>query len=214
MNTASALARRHDPQLPYTRAIQEALGDIDEAERVATFVASDETVDRYGDIVSVDGWDLTNFRKNPVVLWMHSQWNPIGKASVKIEGGQLLATIRFYDAGDSKLADDLWKLVKKRQLRGVSVGFTVPSEDDVEPIRDENDRLTGFRFLRQELLEISLVSVPANPNALQIARSMGLPPELIQAALPLDALVQAEQLKYRQRLAELRLAGIAASAPR
>jgi HK97 family phage prohead protease len=215
MTALEALARRKDSSEPYMRGFTEALTDIQEDDRTATFVASDETVDRYGDIVSVDGWDLKNFRRNPVFLWMHSQYQPIGQVKkIGVENKQLLATVRFFDAGDSKMADDLWKLVKKRKLRAVSVGFTVKGDEDIETIRDADERITGFRFLRQELLELSLVSVPANPNALQVARSLGLPDDLISQALPLDALVRDEQVKARQRLARLRLGNINSRAPR
>lgn len=215
MTALEAIARRAEPDEPHRRDFTEALQDINDDDRTATFVASDETVDRYGDVVSVKGWDLTNFRRNPVFLWMHSQWAPIGNVKkIGIENEKLIATVRFFDPGDSKQADDLWKLVKKRKLRAVSVGFTVKSDDDIEPIRDENDTVTGFRFLRQELLELSLVSVPANPNALQVARSLGLPDDLIRQALPLDAVVREKQLEFRQRAMRARLAGIKHSAPR
>jgi len=215
MKAAEALARRADENQPQVRSFTEALTDISDEDRTATFIASDETVDRYGDIVSVKGWDLKNFRANPVFLWMHSQYNPIGKVKkIGVEGDKLLAQVRFFDAGDSKTADDLWKLVKKRLLRAVSVGFTVKSDDDIEPIRDENERVTGYRFLRQELLELSLVSVPANPNALNVARSMEIPGDLLAKALPLDALVTAQQVQARQDWARLRLRGLQVTAPR
>jgi len=215
MNATEALARRVDKEGAYVRGFTEALTEVSDEERTATFIASDETVDRYGDIVSVKGWDLANFRRNPVFLWMHSQFQPIGKVKkIGVEGDKLIATVRFFDQGDSKTADDLWRLVKKKLLRAVSVGFTVKGDEDIEPIRDENDRVTGFRFLRQELLELSLVSVPANPNALQLARSFGTPDELVRQALPLDALVQKEQVERRQSWARLRLAGLISRAPR
>src|SRR5262245_50462177 len=137
-----------------------------------------------------DGWDLKAFRRNPVFLWMHSQDRPIGTVKpIEVVDGKLMATVKFYDAGDSALSDYLWRLVKKRKLNAVSVGFTVKDADGYEAIRDENDRVTGYRFLNQELLELSLVAVPANPNALQVARSLGLPDDVIREALPLDASV-------------------------
>ena len=215
MTAREALARRNEGREPFRQHHVDALQTVTEDDRTATFVASDETVDRYGDVVSLDGWDLSNFRRNPVFLWMHSQYQPIGRVKkIGVEGDKLLATVKFFDKGDSKTADDLWQLVKKRHLRAVSVGFTVPTEKDMEPIRDDSDRITGWRFLRQELLELSLVSVPANPNALQVARSMGLPDELIHAALPLDALVREDQQAARRRLAALDYAGMKAATPR
>lgn len=209
------LAKQLDNAEPLLATRAEALADIVEEDRTARFIASDATVDRYGDVVEPRGWDLANFRRNPVFLWMHSQYQPIGTIKkIGVEDGALMATVRFYDPGDSKIADDLWRLVKKKKLRAVSVGFTVKGAEDYEYIRDDADRVTGIRYLRQELLELSLVSVPANPNALQVARSMGLPDELIRQALPLDASIVEQHLQMQRRLSALRLAGITKSAPR
>jgi len=216
MDEPVTIVRRFDLALPTLKDHAEEKGaDIHEEERVARFIASDETTDRYGDVVMQDGWDLKAYRRNPVFLWMHNQDKPIGTVRpIEVADGKLMATVKFYDPGDSALSDYLWRLVKKRKLNAVSVGFTVKSASDYEPILDENERKTGYRFLSQELLELSLVAVPANPNALQVARTMGLPDELIREALPMDASVRDEQLKWRQRLMALRLAGINSSAPR
>ena len=45
------------------------------------FTGSDETIDRDGEIIKVDGWQLANYKKNPVILWGHNHSIPaIGKA--------------------------------------------------------------------------------------------------------------------------------------
>jgi len=41
------------------------------AERILTFLATDETPDRAGDIVRVDGGDVKRFMQNPVFLVQH-----------------------------------------------------------------------------------------------------------------------------------------------
>lgn len=195
------------------RAAELAVDSDDE--RTIKFVASDETVDRYGDVVSADGWRLGPFRKNPIFLWQHNYNAPIGNVdSIAVEGSRLMAVVRFAAAGVSTLADQAWALVKARVLRAVSVGFTVASEKDIEPIRDKDERVTGYRYLKQELLELSLVSVPANPNALAVARSLDLPPEFIRSALPLDASVIARQAETRRRIQAIRVAGLRHSSPR
>ena len=43
------------------------------------FVLSDETVDRMGEIITADGWELDNFKKNPIALFNHNSNFPIGK---------------------------------------------------------------------------------------------------------------------------------------
>ena len=187
----------------------------DDNERTIRFIASDETVDRYGDVVSVKGWQLANYKKNPIFLWGHDYAAPIGRVTkIGVEDNKLMATAKFAAEGASEFIDSLWKLVRENILRSVSVGFTVESGDDYEAIRDADNRVTGTHFLRQELLEISLVSVPANPSALLVARGLGLSPEFMKRTLHADALVQEEHRSFRRRLDALRLAGLNAHAPR
>ena len=44
--------------------------------RIIQFVGTDETKDRQGDVLAMEGWDLKNFKKNPVFLWAHNYVNP------------------------------------------------------------------------------------------------------------------------------------------
>lgn len=187
------------------------------AERTIRFVASDETVDRYGDVISSEGWQLKHFAKNGPFLWAHDHEAPIGEIKkVEVVGKRLLATARFASEGVSDLADKLWRLVQDKVLRAFSVGFTVGNVrgKDYEPIYDDEEMVTGYRYLTPELLEISLVSVPANPNALALARAANIPDSLIRQALPLDASVKERQEKARIEIQRVRLRGIQISAPR
>lgn len=131
-----------------------------------TFVLSDATVDRYGDVVEPDGWDLGNFRKNPIALFNHNSDAPIGHwESVRIAGGKLVGKLVMAAEGTSVRIDELRRLIDQGILRATSVGF-MPKE------RAENKDTGGYRFTRQELMEVSLVSVPANPNAVRLAKSL------------------------------------------
>jgi len=156
------------------------VGDKDS--RVLRFVASTEDEDRDGDIIRADGWDVGNFLKNPVQLWAHNMrvdHPPIGK-TVKLEvgNGRLINEVDFFMAGDFELA----RLALKAHLAGVgaeSVGFRPVKATER---RDGQGRLMGFEFQEQELLEISSVPVPSNPNALLAATQKGLlKPEEAQA---------------------------------
>ena len=143
------------------------------------FVLSDATVDRYGDIVEARGWDLRNFKRNPIALFGHSASFPIGTwSNVRVEGGKLLARLNLAARGTSQRLDELIGLVEQGILRAVSVGFR-PVE--WEPI-DKDKPYGGQRYTKQELLETSLVSVPANPAAIALARSLHLSPETITLA--------------------------------
>lgn len=143
------------------------------------FVLSDATVDRYGDIVDPKGWDLKNFKKNPIALFGHSNDFPIGTwDNIRIEGGKLVAKLKLASRGTSQRIDELIGLVEQGVLRAVSVGFR-PLE--AEPI-DRDKPYGGQRYTKQELLETSLVSVPANPAALAVAKSLNLSDETMSMA--------------------------------
>lgn len=185
---------------------------IDEESRSVRFIASDESVDRYGDIVR-SSWNLAPFKKNPVFLWNHSYGvPPIGTVEpVEVIGKRLVATTKFAAAGVSEFADQLFRLVRAKVLRAVSVGFTV-NPDQVQRIEDDDGAWTGgYIYNEPELLEISLVAVPANPKALAVGRALGVPADVIERAMP-DALVLEHQRKlFAAQLAiranELRLYG-------
>lgn len=143
------------------------------------FVLSDETVDRMGDVVSVDGWVLANFKKNPIALFGHSSSFPIGTwSNIRVEAGKLIAKLNLAARGTSARLDELISLVEQGILRAVSVGF-IPLKS--EPI-DEKRPYDGMRFIKQELLETSLVSVPANPAAIALAKSLNISDETMSLA--------------------------------
>jgi phage head maturation protease len=147
--------------------------------RSIRFVASDESVDRYGDIIRADGWKLDNFKKNPVLLFGHNSRDlPIGKVSeVGVVGKQLEATAEFMPEGMSDFADDVWRAVDAGFLNAVSVGFLPLSDPNYIYADDDPAQKgwpVGYEFIDQELLELSVVPVPANPQALAVARSLAL----------------------------------------
>jgi len=141
-------------------------------------VASDESPDRYGDIIRVSGWDLANYQKNPIVLFGHSARDPVGTADVHVVGKKLVADITLGPPGTTPMIDAVRALVEAKILKAVSVGFQ-PTKEPNE-IKDENNKWTGgYEWVGQELLENSIVSIPANPNALTLARSFS--PEIRRA---------------------------------
>ena len=185
------------------------------------FVISTDEVDRHGDIVSAGGWRLDAFRRNPVVLWAHDYRFPVVGRVVElwsdtqaapdgpaVSVGRLLARVRF---AATPFAQQVAGLYRGGYQRGVSVGF--------RPLRYEERResrtgaFLGVRYLEQELLEVSLVPVPSNREAL--SRSEGaadvLPAEtgggdglagelagLLREALPEASLGASSLLKWRR----------------
>jgi HK97 family phage prohead protease len=141
------------------------------------FVLSDGSVDRHGDIVVQDGLDLAPFKKNPVALFQHDHSAPVGVwSNLRRVGDQLLGTFSPVAQGTSRVADIARSLLAQGVLRAVSISFIGKEKVFLEP--------RGVKFVTSELLEVSLVTVGANPNALMIAKSLNMTDEEIQKYLP------------------------------
>jgi HK97 family phage prohead protease len=133
--------------------------ESEDKDRQFTFTISDPTVDRSNDTIAINGWQLGSYSKNPIVLWAHAgALLPIGR-SVKlwVEGNKLRAAMQLAPKEANADPESVYQLIKLGFLRAASVGFL--------PIRyelsDKPDRKFGID-LQQELLEWSVVSVPAN----------------------------------------------------
>jgi HK97 family phage prohead protease len=135
-------------------------------ERALDVIASTAALDSYGEIVMQD-WDLTRYAKNPVVFFGHdSRGLPVGKAeNVRVEEGRLLATLKFVDAKANPFAEQVWESIKQGALSAVSVGFRAGAVHMIDLDGKQVAALTG-----NELLEISVVGIPANPEAVALAR--------------------------------------------
>lgn len=153
-------------------------------EREVGIIASTAELARDGHIIEQSGINLTNYRKNPVVLWNHDvDQPPVGVCTaVGLQNGSLAARIEFAPAGASNLADEICGLVKAGIVRGVSIGF---DPIDGEPLNPAKPR-GGMRVTKCELFEISFCNVPVDTRALVVARSFSSRPGALEMlrALP------------------------------
>jgi HK97 family phage prohead protease len=101
---------------------------------------------------------------NGIVLFNHDVTEPIGRCIPQMDGAVLAGRIDFAPAGVSSTADRVCGLVKSGVLSGISIGF---NPDTVSPSRDRNGY---YRVSRAVLLEVSVVSVGADPGAMITAR--------------------------------------------
>ena len=172
----------------YTKALIEKAdnGEI-------TAIASTAVEDRQGEIVEVEGWDLKDFKANPVILWGHDHSQlPIGKATKTwVEGtgkkAKLMTKIAFQEV--TELGRAVKQLVSDGVLRTLSVGF-MPVDAD------------GNRFTKQKLLEISVVNVPANPQAMMLGykslKDNGFDDETItKAGIPVAVMDRLSEIEKR-----------------
>lgn len=120
-------------------------------------IGSTGIIDRQGESVNPQGWQLDNYMKNPVVLYAHDYSSlPIGKAiKVEIKNNQLVFDIQF---ANTEMGRAVFQLYKDKILNAFSVGFAVK--------RYGIAGTDPYTIMEQELLELSAVPVPANPQAL------------------------------------------------
>ena len=155
------------------------------------FISSDATLDRYGEIISAAGWELESYQRNPVFQNAHQYGDiifTIGRALItEIRSSpaappllgeragvrassptpHLFQRIQFA-ADVNPMAKIAYGLYSGKFLSAVSVGFI--------PVAWENGtKDTPYRrkYIAQELLEVSAVAIPANPNALALGLKSG-----------------------------------------
>lgn len=158
-------------------AIPFQIKSLNDDERTIEFIGSTATRDRYGDSIDQTGWELGNFVKNPVIPWGHNYNEPpVAKAvEVGLREGNLFFKGQFATAEEYAYADTIYKLYKGGYLRAFSVGF-IPLEWKLEKEYDDDGDLVDiwWVFTKCELLEVSCVTVPANPEALTLAFREGV----------------------------------------
>lgn len=147
-------------------------GSFNDEERSFVAWASKPVLDRDGEIIASNAWDIENYEKNKVILWAHNySMPPVGKALwVKLQNNGVKFKPQF---APTDMGKELYMLYKEGFLNSFSVGFDPKDfEEDGRTVR-VLDFWTGEKydkpvktFTEAELLEISCVPVPACPDAL------------------------------------------------
>src|SRR5215207_2448583 len=144
------------------------------------YVLSDGTLDRFGTVISPNGWELDNFRKNPIAFFNHNRDFPVGRwENVRVEGGKLVGKLKLAKKGTSARIDEIASLIEQGILRGVSIGMHPKAKEPLK--RADGQPIAGAEhYTKQELLEASVVGVPGNANALlAVARGMHISDETV-----------------------------------
>lgn len=171
------------------RTIHPEVKVIDAAKGLVDYVASDETVDHYQDLILAKGWRFTHFKKNAPFLDSHMSWSIgdcLGKVvDAKVENNQLIERAQWaIDVEGNDLARIGFDMTAKGYLKAVSVGFYPTKlvsrwdEDFAEVVvelgLDAETAATVRRiYLEQEQMELSACVIGANPNALAKAYEDG-----------------------------------------
>lgn len=167
-----------DLQVRFRTATQSEVRADEAGARKMTFVASDGTRDSAGTVLNVNGWKLDRFNNNGIIGYQHKvygSWdgtdnpdNVIGKGFAYVKGGKLMVDVEFEPAEINELAEKIYQKLLFGSLKAVSVGFRPVGRGqwgkDDESLEGKNPT---YYYAGQELLEVSVVNIPANPNALK-----------------------------------------------
>ena len=152
----------------------------------ARFVLSAATPDRVGDTIAPEAYQkVADTTDKLIALWQHDAEKPVGYwSNLKAQGDKLI--------GDLKLsATNLGLMIKQLLADGVPLAASIGFRGNAEVRRDAKGNPIGLHFKTLDLLETSVVSVPAHPRAQQIAKSFGV--DLTPEADPSPAGFSVEQ---------------------
>jgi hypothetical protein len=176
---------------------------VDADDLVFDVTITTEAVDRDGDIVRALGGNVDDYLKNPVVLFGHNYWNAravVGK-TLEIHPRERQIDSRFQFASkeiseDAALVGRLWA---HNFLNAASIGFLPTDWREIKEGEPDRENVIGYEFLRWNLLEWSVVPVPANQEALRRAlelagvKSLG---DVSAAPTPIAAMLLSSGEKY------------------
>lgn len=150
----------------------------DEPSREFWFVASEESVDRMGDIVTVRGWKLANMKKNPQALWGHDHDKPVGlvtgfEKALELPTPQLREAITYHTEEVCADGEAMFRLVEAGAIKATSVGFIPLEKGALRPTSPEQRAEWGLgpwgvKYINQEQIELSNCTVPMHPAALRL----------------------------------------------
>jgi hypothetical protein len=126
-------------------------------------VISTESLNQYGTWVKTDGVDLEQFKRNPVMLWMHWRGVIIGNVrDIKVEDGVITGEPYFDEVREeSKLAKQQFD---KGTLKMCSPYFEpIEVSDDKALLKQGQTRMT---VTRSKLIEVSMVDMGGNDDNL------------------------------------------------
>lgn len=140
--------------------------------RMVEFVASTNAADSYGTVLPVDKWDLSRYARNGVVGYQHDIYysddpdNVIGRGEAFVDGDVLAIRIYFEPAEINRKAEKVYQKVLFGSINAVSVGFAPTAEGHWGQRTDDEDP-DVYYYNGQQLLEVSVVNVPSNPDAVK-----------------------------------------------
>jgi len=190
------------------RTINPEVRVIDEKTGIVEYVASDETIDSYREVIKADGWRFDEFKKNAPFVDSHDYStlaNLLGRVvDFRVEQKRLIETVKWaVDVPENALAQLGFNMTKAGYLKAVSVGF-VPTQyatkwdadtkawkSALQACGRKEDDGVACIYLEQQQKELSACVIGANPNALARGYKAGV---LTDADLDLLSIERAKRI--------------------
>lgn len=204
-----------DKKIRHIEGELRAIPEDVEKTRTIPFIISSEKKDAHGTVLSIDGWDLKRYNKNPIVGYQHDVYgddlfkspNPdsvIGIGKVYVEDKMLIGEIKFEPPEINPVAEKIFRKVLHGSLRATSVGF-LPIEKGKYVDNEESGGT--YYYGRRELLEFSIVNIPSNPDAVrrefeELQEEIKEIKETKDTQLP-DSVPEDEQVRLRIELTKI-----------
>ena len=126
---------------------------------------TNDTLNSYGYRVLTDGVDITQYERNPILLYMHNRGKAIGLIkNIKKENGEITGELAFDEA--TELSTQCKKQWDFGSLRMVSIGFEVIETSEAAELIVPGQRYATVTKAR--LIEVSLVDIGANNDAIRL----------------------------------------------
>jgi hypothetical protein len=173
------------------RTIHPEIRVLDEKQGIVEYIASDETIDSYREVIRANGWRFDDFQKNAPFVDSHNYSSIdclLGKViDFKVQGRQLVEQVKWaIDVPTAALAIKGFQMTAAGYLKAVSVGFVPVSyvtkwDNDPAPWRDQLNQLGLHEedgvccvYTEQQQKELSACVIGANPNAVARAYKAGI----------------------------------------
>ncbi len=168
--------------LAYDAPLPEQSTEVDAGKMAVTIRISTPRLDRSRDMVVGKGIDTSNHQLNPLALFNHDRWMPVGLAvdpsgnyQVKVGDAETTSTTYFFQGGKNyehaMACEQVFRLIEMRALNGGSIGFR-PKPNKTKVLSDQDGQY--FVIEECELLEYSHVYFPDNPETLVVAIQKGI----------------------------------------
>lgn len=170
---SKSIVKKDSSAKPVTKNFTAKVKDLGDGLMEA--IISSQSEDRHGEIIDMKGLDVKKYMTNPIISYLHDHSVPsIGRTHSlkKTRDGKLIAKFEWAIKNNLKAIHDKAVLMYELYKEGFQFAFSI----EFIPVE-----LNGNTYTKSEMVGFAPVVVPANPDALLLAKKKGLDKEYLKA---------------------------------